>query len=61
MEKYMLKKMLTLVGFTNGEAQITIGSNNANMLAMMGAAIYLDHAKNKDLFIHLYPAKLFYE
>ncbi len=37
MEKYMLTQMLDLVGFTNGEAQMTTGSSNANMLAMMAA------------------------
>jgi len=37
MEKYMIKEMLELVGFTNGEGQMTTGSSNANMLAMMAA------------------------
>jgi len=37
MEKYMLQEMLDLVGFTNGEGQMTTGSSNANMLAMMAA------------------------
>lgn len=37
MEKYMLREMLDLVGFTNGEGQMTTGSSNANMLAMMAA------------------------
>lgn len=37
MEKYMLAKMLELVGFVNGEAQMTTGSSNANMIAMMAA------------------------
>ncbi len=37
MEKYMLGQMLDLVGFENGEGQMTTGSSNANMLAMMAA------------------------
>jgi glutamate/tyrosine decarboxylase-like PLP-dependent enzyme len=37
MEKYMLQQMLDLVGFKNGEGQMTTGSSNANMLAMMAA------------------------
>ncbi len=37
MEKYMLQKMLALVGFENGEGQMTTGSSNANMIAMMAA------------------------
>ncbi|MDT8377414.1 MAG: pyridoxal-dependent decarboxylase [Desulfotignum sp.] len=37
MEQYMLDQMLDLVGFTNGEAQMTTGSSNANLLAMMAA------------------------
>ncbi|MCP4341812.1 MAG: PLP-dependent decarboxylase [Desulfobulbaceae bacterium] len=37
MEKYMLQEMLDLAGFTNGEGQMTTGSSNANMLAMMAA------------------------
>lgn len=37
MEKYMIREMLDLVGFTNGEGQMTTGSSNANMLAMMAA------------------------
>ena len=37
MEKYMLQEMLDLVGFKNGEGQMTTGSSNANMLAMMAA------------------------
>ena len=37
MEKYMLQQMLDLAGFKNGEAQMTTGSSNANMLAMMAA------------------------
>ncbi|MBM9537043.1 pyridoxal phosphate-dependent decarboxylase family protein [Desulfobulbus alkaliphilus] len=37
MEKYMLRTMLDLVGFTNGSGQMTTGSSNANMIAMMAA------------------------
>jgi len=37
MEKYMLRTMLDLVGFTNGTGQMTTGSSNANMIAMMAA------------------------
>lgn len=37
MEKYMIDEMLDLVGFSNGEGQMTTGSSNANMLAMMAA------------------------
>lgn len=37
MEKYMIKEMLDLVGFKHGEGQMTTGSSNANMLAMMSA------------------------
>ncbi len=37
MEKYMLKKMLDLAGFQKGEGQVTTGSSNANMIAMMAA------------------------
>ncbi len=37
MEKYMIHQMLELVGFKNGEGQMTTGSSNANLLAMMAA------------------------
>jgi glutamate/tyrosine decarboxylase-like PLP-dependent enzyme len=37
MEKYMIGEMLDLVGFKNGEGQMTTGSSNANMIAMMVA------------------------
>lgn len=37
MEKYMIKEMLDLVGFASGEGQMTTGSSNANMIAMMVA------------------------
>ncbi len=37
MEKYMLQTMLDLVGFRDGSGQMTTGSSNANMIAMMAA------------------------
>lgn len=37
MESYMINEMLELVGFQHGEGQMTTGSSNANMLAMMSA------------------------
>ncbi|MBV5316342.1 MAG: pyridoxal-dependent decarboxylase [Desulfobulbaceae bacterium] len=37
MEKYMLRTMLDLVDFKNGTGQMTTGSSNANMIAMMAA------------------------
>jgi glutamate/tyrosine decarboxylase-like PLP-dependent enzyme len=37
MEKYMIEQMLELVGFKHGEGQMTTGSSNANMIAMMAA------------------------
>lgn len=33
----MINEMLELVGFKHGEGQMTTGSSNANMLAMMSA------------------------
>ena len=36
-EKYMIEQMLDLVGFVQGEGQMTTGSSNANMVAMMSA------------------------
>lgn len=36
-EKYMIEQMLDLVGFVQGEGQMTTGSSNANMIAMMSA------------------------
>lgn len=35
MENYMLRQMLDLVGFKNGEGQMSSGSSNANMIAML--------------------------
>ena len=37
MENYMIEEMLALVGYENGEGQMTTGSSNANMIAMMCA------------------------
>ncbi len=37
MEKFMLQTMLDLVGFEDGCGQMTTGSSNANMIAMMAA------------------------
>lgn len=51
LEKYMIQQILALVGFRNGEGQMTTGSSNGNMLAMMAARNeFLDQAKNKGLF-----------
>ena len=37
MENFMISEMLALVGFQHGEGQMTTGSSNANMIAMMCA------------------------
>lgn len=51
MEKYMIGEMLKLVGFTHGEGQMTTGSSNANMIAMMTARnLVCDHMKSTGLF-----------
>ncbi len=51
MEVYMLRQMLTLVGFKNGEGQMTTGSSNANMIAMMVARNQvLEPVKKEGLF-----------
>jgi len=51
MEKYMLQKMLDIVGFENGEGQMTTGSSNANMIAMMAARnSSFEDVKQKGLF-----------
>ena len=42
MEKYMLKTMLDLAGFKHGVGQMTTGSSNANMIAMMAARNTID-------------------
>ncbi len=50
MEKYMLATMLRLVGFEQGCGQMTTGSSNANMIAMMAARnTALPDIKNKGL------------
>ncbi|KAA0445298.1 MAG: PLP-dependent decarboxylase [Candidatus Thioglobus sp.] len=51
MENYMLGQMLDIVGFKNGEGQMTTGSSNANMIAMMVARNQaLKNAKQQGLF-----------
>lgn len=37
LENYMIAQLLELTGFTDGEGQMTTGSSNANMIAMMTA------------------------
>ena len=37
MERYMIDEMLALVGFHQGDGQMTTGSSNANMIAMLTA------------------------
>ncbi len=50
-EKYMIGQMLRLVGFSNGEGQMTTGSSNANMIAMMIARnLSNDTVKQTGLF-----------
>jgi len=51
MEKYMINQMLDLTGFKNGEGQMTTGSSNANMVAMMTARnLVSEHMKSTGLF-----------
>ncbi len=51
MEKYMIEQMLDIVGFKNGEGQMTTGSSNANMIAMMVARNQaLKEVKKQGLF-----------
>lgn len=51
MEKYMLRQMLEIVGFKHGEGQMTTGSSNGNMIAMMVARNQiLQNVKKKGLF-----------
>ncbi|SMN00489.1 Group II decarboxylase family protein [uncultured Candidatus Thioglobus sp.] len=51
MEAYMLEQMLDIVGFKQGEGQMTTGSSNANMIAMMVARNQtLKNAKQQGLF-----------
>jgi glutamate/tyrosine decarboxylase-like PLP-dependent enzyme len=53
MEKYLLGTMLDLVGFTGGSGQMTTGSSNANMIAMMAARNSCSpEAKQGGLFGH---------
>lgn len=47
MEKYMISQMLDLVGFVKGEGQMTTGSSNANMIAMMAARNMTNSAVKK--------------
>lgn len=51
MEQYLLHTMLDLVGFEGGSGQMTTGSSNANMIAMMAARNSIDAAiKEQGLF-----------
>lgn len=51
MEKYMISQMLEIVGFENGEGQMTTWSSNANMIAMMSARnLHNSQAKKSGLF-----------
>lgn len=51
MERYMIERMLEIAGFSGGEGQMTTGSSNANMIAMMTARNLTDHAiKKQGLF-----------
>ncbi len=51
MERYMIGKMLEIAGFRNGEGQMTTGSSNANMIAMMTARNLADISiKKQGLF-----------
>ena len=51
MEEYMIKEMLHLVGFENGTGQMTSGSSQANMIAMMIARNKISsNIKQKGLF-----------
>lgn len=50
-EKYMIGQMLEVVGFANGEGQMTTGSSNANMIAMMAARnLIAGNVKEQGLF-----------
>ncbi|WXT99776.1 MAG: L-2,4-diaminobutyrate decarboxylase [Catillopecten margaritatus gill symbiont] len=51
METYMVEQMLEIVGFKKGEGQMTTGSSNANMIAMMVARNQaLETVKQQGLF-----------
>ena len=53
MEKYMIGVMVKLAGFKNGEGQMTTGSSNANMVAMMSARnLVSENMKSTGLFGH---------
>ncbi len=47
-EKHMIREMLRLAGFTHGEGQMTTGSSNANMVAMMCARNLLPERIKED-------------
>ena len=50
-EKYMIDQMLDAGGFSGGEGQMTTGSSNANMIAMMAARnLTSDSVKQSGLF-----------
>ena len=52
MEQHMIRRMLDLVGFPEGEGQMTTGSSNANMIAMMAARNISNGAiKQNGLFV----------
>lgn len=51
MEEYMIGEMLKIAGFKDGEGQMTTGSSNANMIAMMSARnLVSEHMKSTGLF-----------
>ena len=51
MEHYMLNTMLRLVGFEHGEGQMTSGSSNGNMIAMLAARNqFAENSKDQGLF-----------
>ena len=47
-ENYMIDRMLDIVGFTGGQGQMTTGSSNANMIAMMCARNLHDPAVKEE-------------
>ncbi|MCL7488493.1 MAG: pyridoxal-dependent decarboxylase [Desulfobulbaceae bacterium] len=50
-EKYMIAQMLDMVGFESGEGQMTTGSSNGNMIAMLAARNSADaKIKSEGLF-----------
>lgn len=51
MEQYMIDQMLQLVGFNSGDGQMTTGSSNANMIAMMAARNQFSNVSSKGLFV----------